>query len=57
MNIWKIAGVVLTAAGGLIQLLSYFVEDQNTQIYIKQEVAEQLSEMNKDSEEEETEEA
>lgn len=50
MNIWKITGVVLTAAGGLIQLLSYLVDDQNLHYIVKEEVAEQLSEQSKDPE-------
>lgn len=46
MNKWKIVGQVLAVAAGAIQIASYFVDDINTQNYIKEEVAEQT----KDSE-------
>lgn len=53
MNVWKIVGQVLAVAAGVIQIASYFVDDINTQNYIKTEIAEQT----KDPEIEEEEEA
>ena len=44
MNVWKIVGQVLAVAAGVIQIASYFVDDINTQNYIKTEVAEQTKE-------------
>lgn len=35
MNVWKIVGQVLAVAAGVIQIASYFVDDINTQNYIK----------------------
>lgn len=52
MNVWKIVGQVLAVAAGVIQIASYFVDDINTQNYIKTEVAEQTKEPEIEEEEE-----
>ena len=52
MNVWKIVGQVLAVAAGVIQIASYFVDDINTQNYIKTEIAEQTKDPEIEKEEE-----
>lgn len=52
----KLIGLLASAAGVGLNLVSGWVEDQKTQAYVREEVARQLSERNTEEESDETEE-
>lgn len=52
----KLIGLLASAAGVGLNLVSGWVEDQKTQAYVREEVVRQLSERNTEEESDETEE-